>query len=522
MSARIRPSTTPADLHHFTLRAGLVLRVAAAALASSFAIACGDVSGLGTEEGVREDEQSLYGTGTLWPTSSDGITTIDVCWSFDAGGDEDEKQWVQSAVEGQWAAVSSVRFTGWDRCTTAQESSFNGIRINDGDGWSSQVGYVSGGTNMYVDFNYSWDQGTHDDCSGKHRYCDGLIGVHEFGHALGFDHEQVRPENANEEYCDDWGEGEGTVSGGDEYTEDFDTDSIMSYCAEWQRSTPHISKGDREGVYNAYGSKPNYVTDQVLLYEDEFFDARGIALRPGTYNLSSTNLGNDVLSSLRIPSGWSVRLYEHANQGGSYVDLTSDVTELEYHSFNDKASSITVTGTMSSSAVTIYSNTSYGGVSQKLYPGLYNTSALTIGNDTLSGVVVPSGWTVTLYENSNFSGSTYALTATDTNLIAEGWNDRASSIRVEGPASRTPVMIFKDASYKGAAQELWPGRYRDSGDLLIGNNDLSSVIVPSGWTVWLMEETDCHGDFRQYTSSQSTLGSFNDETTCVVVQGPTS
>jgi hypothetical protein len=299
----------------------------------------------------------------------------------------------------------------------------------DGGGWSSETGKQSGGTDMKVDFDYDWSSSTSSFCSGQHRFCDGLIAVHEFGHALGFDHEQVRPDNASEQYCDEWQDGETTDYSGTYLTDSYDTDSIMSYCAQWDRSTPHVSEGDVEGIHAAYGAKPNNITDQVLLYEDHYYSGKTVALRPGSYDLSTTTLGNDALTSLRIPSGWSVRVYQDSSTSGAYLDFTGDVPSLVDYGFSDVASNITVTGTVSTYAQ-IYGNTSYGGSNQKLYPGLY------------------------------------------------------------------------------------------SGDLTLGNDAVSSLIVPTGWTVWLMANTDCYGDFAQYTSSQSSLGSFNDETTCVVVQGP--
>jgi hypothetical protein len=48
---------------------------------------------------------------------------------------------------------------------------------------------------------------------------------------------------------------------------------------------------------------------------------------------------NDRVSSIRIPAGKTIILYEHANYGGRSVRLTSDVADLRAIGWNDIASS---------------------------------------------------------------------------------------------------------------------------------------------------------------------------------------
>lgn len=514
------------------------------AFAATGCVAASASSDAVDEEAVAAADDALYGSpNRYWSKSSDGITYIPVCWKV--SGYETDKDYVRSAVESHWGGISSIKFTGWGTCTTAQLTG-NVIRIALGDVTpSSAVGTSGYGVGMNLNFTYSsWNSYTNqncncppydaacafhsktyygyncDYCSGNHAYCNAVIGLHEFGHALGYYHEQTRPDNSNEEYCDEFQSGETTITGGDLLTSSYDTASIMNYCTEWDHSTPVISTGDIQGTNAAYGTKPNTLTHQVLIYSDFFYQGSVQALYPGSYDRSALKIGNDALSSLRVPSGWTVTLYQNSGFDGSSISVTSDTVDLNDRSFDNEASSIVVTGPSETFPV-IYANNSYSGTAQTLRPGLYNVSDLTVGNDAASSVSIPSGWTVTLYADKDWGGSTLSLSSSASALSSYSFNDKTSSIRVEGPADRSPAMIFKNGSYQGTAQALWPGRYNID-DLDIGNDALSSLIVPSGWKVVLLKNSDFWGSRAEYTSSHTWSSSedFNDETSSIVVEGP--
>ena len=69
-----------------------------------------------------------------------------------------------------------------------------------------------------------------------------------------------------------------------------------------------------------------YYDNVVTIYEHCDFQGRSQTLAPGRYDMSQLTFGNDVLSSVRVPAGMLVRLYQHAGFGGKTLDLTSDAS----------------------------------------------------------------------------------------------------------------------------------------------------------------------------------------------------
>jgi hypothetical protein len=87
-------------------------------------------------------------------------------------------------------------------------------------------------------------------------------------------------------------------------------------------------------------------------------------------------------------------------------------------------------------AVVIYMDGSYQGPSQNLVAGRYNTAQLTIGDNQLSSLRIPSGWKVTLYKEPNFAGTNKVVLTADTPYVGDAFNDSVSSIVVESPINK--------------------------------------------------------------------------------------
>ena len=80
----------------------------------------------------------------------------------------------------------------------------------------------------------------------------------------------------------------------------------------------------------------------VIVYQDGSYGGLGVSVAPGEYPvIDSAGVPNDWLSSLRVPAGWRVEIYEHGAFGGASWTFTAD-TPLMPDASNDAASSLKV------------------------------------------------------------------------------------------------------------------------------------------------------------------------------------
>jgi len=94
---------------------------------------------------------------------------------------------------------------------------------------------------------------------------------------------------------------------------------------------------------NNNNNYPPTGNDRVIIYTDENYRGQSVSILPGTY-ATMTQLGfpDNALSSLVLPAGYRVVLYEFENFAGKSYTVNKSKTGFIISGWNDKASSIAV------------------------------------------------------------------------------------------------------------------------------------------------------------------------------------
>lgn len=177
----------------------------------------------------------------------------------------------------------------------------------------------------------------------------------------------------------------------------------------------------------------------MTFYEHSHFQGARKTIQ-GNWSFTTDGCWNDRISSIHIPRGWRVVIYEH-NWAGQSMTLTSNWSVRNWNDWwNDRISSIRVIppnvgqcGTSFNNGVTFFEHQNFNGASRTVSQ---DVQSLTSGwwNDKISSMRIPHGWTVILYEHCSFRGNSIVLTSDWTVLNwNDCWNDRVSSIKVIPP-----------------------------------------------------------------------------------------
>ena len=173
---------------------------------------------------------------SIWRFTLGQPKLIHVCW--ESPGSDTEKGWVRDAVTTTWEAYSGLHFVGWVACTEGLQAIR--IAITENGPHVTQLGRYLRAVPQGMELNFTfstWSPGCQ--AASYREFCIRSIAVHEFGHAIGFAHEQNRPDVPGE--CGQPAQG----PNGDLLLTPYDPDSVMNYCNAHYNNNGQLSTHDR-------------------------------------------------------------------------------------------------------------------------------------------------------------------------------------------------------------------------------------------------------------------------------------
>ncbi|PVD52864.1 hypothetical protein DC498_08035 [Terrimonas sp.] len=268
--------------------------------------------------------------------------------------------------------------------------------------------------------------------------------------------------------------------------------------------------------------------DRVIFYRDAKYSGIERDFGNGTFNIADLGLLAAQVSSIYIPRGKSVKVYDGRNNSRTF---TASIPDLARYGWNDKISTGIISGGNNGTIppqgnkVILYRDMKYSGIAKQMNTGNFNAANLGSLQNNISSIYIPHGWVVQIYDRN---GRTQRLTSSISNLAQYGWDNRISAGNIYasdgghhgdngGGGNNQQVILYTDLNYQGRAIACAEGTTNSLGF----GAGISSIRIPPGFAVVVYKGPNLTGESKTFTSSVSNLsalpGRWNDAINAVYI-----
>lgn len=253
----------------------------------------------------------------------------------------------------------------------------------------------------------------------------------------------------------------------------------------------------------------------VSLHDDCNYGGRSYFLQPGTYSGFDMKIGNDKLSSIQIPVGMKVTIYEDENFRGKSKTFTSNIPCLD-SSWNDMTSSLVVEGNTNirafnpSDYIIIYSDCYQKGEYQTLKPGAYTGDELSNFKNNISSFAIFGNLRVRAYTNSNDATGYFGVFDASQPCLSYLYNDKIQSLIIEAKPQgalgneSNVATFYTECNNNGNSIRLQPGKY-NADKLGLFRYDISSTEIPASLNVKAYITDDASGNYTILNGNNNCL-----------------
>jgi len=297
-------------------------------------------------------------------------------------------------------------------------------------------------------------------------------------------------------------------------------------------SSLSIFKVDQSSTSVGLGSEA-----AIEVFSECNYRGQSVRLQKGKYSaaqLRKLGLADNTLSSLKVPDGMTIELYENDFFRGNSGTLGAN-SECLVKRFNDQVSSVVVKGEASAAQqntqpmaslppIEVFNRCDYSGTGIELPIGDYNAKdlvALGIADNSIASLRIPSGVDAVVFENDFQRGKSKRIADNERCLSGSNFERSISSISVAASAvkpidslsstrddiSQSRVTIFTDCNYKGRFAELPVGEYDASQLRSLGfrDNAISALKVGGGLKVTIYENDGFAGGQLELQADENCL-----------------